>query len=163
MGTKLSWKKCQIETTKVDFLGFTFSKEQCIPQDSKIQAIQEWKVPTKLKELQSFLGFINFYRTFIPNLAEITRPLYELLQKDKKFEWTPERETTFQNLKKVITSNTVLRTPNDYFPFIVEVDTSGYAVGAALSQRNHLEKKPRPIAFFSKSLSPAQQNYGAAK
>ena len=71
-GLKLSWKKCQIETTKVDFLGFTFSKELHIPQDSKIKAIQEWETPTKLKELQSFLGFINFYQTFIPNHAEIT-------------------------------------------------------------------------------------------
>ena len=103
-------------------------------EDEKIKAILEWKEPTKLKEVESFIGFTNFYRRFIKNFSHITRPLNELKGK-ADWKWGDEQRKAFQDLKNSITKEPTLALPQRKGLYKVETDTSGYAIGRVLSQQ----------------------------
>ncbi|CAI7806240.1 unnamed protein product [Closterium sp. NIES-53] len=105
----------------------------------------------------SFLGFVNYVRRFIPNMAGITGPLTDLLHKDKNFVWGEEAEAAFQELKKFLVSPPVLRIADPSKPFEVVTDASDFAIGAVLLQDfgNGLQ----PIAYESRKLQAAEHNY----
>ncbi|VDC05224.1 unnamed protein product, partial [Peniophora sp. CBMAI 1063] len=109
------------------------------------------------RDLQSFLGFCNFYRRFIKDFSKIARPLHNLTKKDVPWHWDTAQQTAFSELKEKITSEPVLALPRDEGQFRVEADASDYAVGAVLSQEQ--DGKWHPIAFLSKSLNDAERNY----
>jgi len=67
---------------------------------SKLKGIQDWPIPSTVKPVRGFLGFGNFYRRFIQNFSDIAQPLNELLKKDRKFDWNPERQSSFNEMKK---------------------------------------------------------------
>ena len=91
-------------------------------------------LPTTVKEVQSFLGFGNFYRRFIKGFSKLAQPLNDLLKKDKKFEWTLIQQQSFETLKKRFTEEPVLMMPDHSKPFQIEVDASKYTTGAILTQ-----------------------------
>jgi len=113
-------------------------------------------VPTKIKEVESFLGFVNFYRRFIQNFSYTARPLNDLKGK-KEWKWKEEHQQAFNELKDKITSQLVLSLLKREEKFRVETDTSGHAIGGVLSQEQ--EGKWRPIAFLSRTMQPAERNY----
>ena len=119
----------------------------------------EWPVPTTRKLLQRFLGFANFYRRFIKNYARLAAPLTQLTSIRKAFVWSSAAQAAFNNLKEKFSSAPVLVHPDPSLQFIVEVDASDTGVGAILSQRSPDDHKIHPCAFFSRHLSPAEQNY----
>ena len=88
---------------KIPILGVVIGKEQVQIEEEKIKAVKEWKILTKVKEVESFLGFVNFYRRFIQNFSYIAKPLNELREK-KEWKWTDEYQQAFEKLKKKITS-----------------------------------------------------------
>ncbi|CAI7840801.1 unnamed protein product [Closterium sp. NIES-54] len=92
--------KCEFFKQELEFLGHVISRDGTKIDPANIKTIQEWKSPTNVMELQGFLGFVNYARRFIPNLAGITGPLTNLLHKDRKFVWGEEAEAAFQELKK---------------------------------------------------------------
>ena len=102
-------------------------------EQEKIKAVKEWKTPTRIKDVESFLGFANFYQRFIQNFSHIAKPLNEL--KGKK-EWKQEEEyqKAFEELKEKITSQSVLSLLRRKEKFRVKTDASGYAIGGVLSQ-----------------------------
>ena len=126
---------------------------------TKIAGISEWPIPKAVKEVRSFLGFGNFYRRFIRNYSNEARALNQTLQKSRTFEWTPETNQSFENLKKRFTEEPVLRMPDTTRPFQIECDTSKYALGAILTQIDD-EGRRHPISFLSKSFDQHEQNYG---
>ncbi|KAF7762597.1 hypothetical protein Agabi119p4_9190 [Agaricus bisporus var. burnettii] len=127
-------------------------------EEEKVKAIREWAVPTTVKQVESFLGFANFYRRFIKNFSIIAQPLNELKsKKGEKWYWNDEQQQAFEQIKQAITSEPVLALPKDTGQFRVEVDASNYGTGAVLSQEQ--EGKWHPIAFMSKTLSEAERNY----
>ena len=124
----------------------------------KLKGIQDWPVPTTVKQVRGFLGFGNFYRWFIWRFSELAKPLNDLLKKDKKFEWTNDCQTAFDNLKKHFTEEPVLMMPDQTRPFQIETDASKYATGAILTQLDSNGDR-HSISFISKTLSLAEKNY----
>src|SRR6266581_2625258 len=110
------------------------------------------------KELQGWMGFINFYRRFIEGFSEIARVLNELTKKGVPWEWTNEREEAFQKLKKLICTEPVLLMPKLEEPFELEVDASNYAIGATLNQKDE-RGRWHPVAYYSTTLSETERNY----
>jgi len=123
----------------------------------KVTGIANWLTLTTVKEVQSFLGFCNFYCTFIPTFSHITCPLNNLIKKNQKWTWDYAKETAFQTLKDICTSYPVLCTPNWSKQFILETNASGYALGTVLMQE--FEDGLHPVAFHSRSLLLAEKNY----
>ena len=113
-------------------------------------------MPTKIKEVESFLRFANFYRWFIKNFSHIARPLNELKGK-KEWKWEEEQQRAFEELKDKITSQPVLALLKREGKFWVETDTSGHAIGGVLSQEQ--EGKWKPIVFLSRTMQLVRQNY----
>lgn len=150
--------KCQVLVRKVEFLGIIVAEGMIEMDPGKLDAIKEWPAPTKVKEVQSFLGFCNFYRRFIPGYSKIARPLHELTRKEQKWEWLQKHHLAFQGVKDEFKVGKVLMHPNPDKQFFIECDSSGYATGAELSQLDDSGIR-KPVAFFSKSMQPAEQNY----
>ena len=99
---------------------------------SKVQEVMDWKAPTSVHEVRSFLGLAGYYSQFIPDFSKIAKPMTRLLQKDEKFVWTPECEAAFHTLQTLLTSAPVLVQPDIEKPFDVFCDASGTSMGCAL-------------------------------
>jgi len=110
-----------------------------------------------VKDIQSFIGLAGYYRKFIENFSKIAKPLTRLTKKTKKFTWTAEQQSAFETLKEKLMTAPVLRYPDFTQKFIVITDASAYAIGAVLSQGKVGDD--RPIAYASRVLSRAEQNY----
>ena len=121
--------------------------------------VAEWPVPSNRKEVQSFLGFTNFYQRFIKGFFHIARPLFDLTKADSVFDWSSEEQVAFDNLRDKIVSAPILTLPDNSRPYRVEADSSDFATGAVLSQQCTEDGKWHPVAFLSKSLSPVERNY----
>ncbi|QRV96785.1 Retrotransposable element Tf2 protein [Ceratobasidium sp. AG-Ba] len=153
--------KCEFFVKRVIFLGLVITSEGISMEEEKIKAITEWNAPRKIKEVQAFLGFVNFYRRFIAEFGKIARPLHDLTKKETKFEWSQKCQQAFEEIKKRVCENPVLIHPDPDKPFILETDASGVAIGAILSQRGE-DGYLHPIAYLSKSYNDAQRNYDTA-
>ena len=143
----LKFSKCSFAQPQVEYLGHVVLGHGVAPVASKIQAIDQWPIPTTTKALRSFLGLAGFYRRFIRGYASIAAPLIKVTTKDP-FEWTTEADEAFKALKTALISAPILVLPNFTLPFTLETDASGVGMGAVLSQKGH------PIAFFSKPFTP---------
>ncbi len=122
---------------------------------TKIAGVDTWPVPKNATEVRKALGFFNFYRPFIKDFAFITRPLHKLTRKDQEWQWGQEEQKAFDALKKRVTTEPVLAHAKLDDQFELEVDTSGYAVGAVLLQRKEDGKK-HPIGYYLAMLNEAQ-------
>ena len=125
----------------------------------KIAGVTEWPTLTNKKEVQSFLGFTNFYRRFIEGFSEHAHPLFDLTRNDSRWRWEAAEHSAFENLKRSVTAAPVLISPDTSRPFRIEADSSDFATGAVLSQVSAEDEKWHPVAFLSKALSPVEQNY----
>lgn len=152
-------EKCEFHTPSVTFLGFVIQQGQLAPDSAKVHAVAEWPTPTFRKQLQHFLGFANFYRSFIRNYSKVAAPFTCLTSTFKPFQWPEEVKETFAKLKTMFTYSPILSHPDPSCQFIVEVDASDTEVCAVLSQRDAVEQKLYPYAFFSRWLSPAEASY----
>ncbi|KAF8758925.1 hypothetical protein RHS01_02686 [Rhizoctonia solani] len=150
--------KCTFHVTSVEYLGIIVSDKGFSLDKLKIQAVQEWPTPTKVKEVQSFLGFANFLRQFVANFSHMARPLHNLVKKDAVWNWGPKEQEAFQNLKDSITNAPVLCHADPTKPYFLETDASGAALGSILSQRQG-DGRLHPLGFLSESFKGAEQNY----
>jgi hypothetical protein len=125
---------------------------------SKVSAVLDWPTPTSVKELQSFLGLANYYRRFILAFSNLATPLTSLLKKDTLWAWGAKQDAAFTDLKKRFTEAPILIFPNPDLQYTLECDASDFALGAVLSQVGD-DNKLHPVAFFSRKLLAAEQNY----
>ena len=142
----------------MEFLGLIIGQGKVEMDKKKLEAIEKWKPPTTVKGVQSFTGFANFYRKFIPNFSNIVAPLNLLTRKSEPWKWTPLQQTAFDELKCIFSSAPVLQIPNVAHPFSIMTDTSLLATGAILLQTD-ANQDLHPCAYFSWTFSPAQRNY----
>jgi hypothetical protein len=125
---------------------------------TKVEGVRNWATPSTKKHVRSFLGFCNFYRAFIRGFAKLAKPLNNLTKKDAPWVWGNDEQNTFDTLKHRITEEPILRQPQMDKQFELEVDASGYAIGAVLMQRQE-DGKRHPVGFYSATLNDAERNY----
>ena len=127
-------KKCEFNKEHIEYLGMVIQEGKVTMDSVKVKGIQDWPTPSTVKQVQSFLGFGNFYRKFIKKFSELTQPLNDLLKKHNKFEWTQECQQAFDTLKRKFTEEPVLMMPDQSRPYQIEADASKYASGGVLTQ-----------------------------
>jgi hypothetical protein len=151
-------EKCLFSVDTVKYLGYILSPSGLTMDSAKIQIIQDWPEPRKVKDVQAFLGFANFYRWFIWNYSEIVILLTRLTRKNVPWLFSEDCRKAFSTLKEAFTTAPVL---THYVPdarITVETDTSDYAISGILSI-DCPDKEIRPIAFYSRTLTGAELNY----
>ena len=151
-------EKCEFEKEKIEYLGLIISHGRIEMDPVKIEGVSSWPIPENVKDAQSFLGFVNFYRRFIQDFAYIARPLHDLTKKEVAWSWTDKQQEAFDSLKKKVTSSPILIFPDDNKPYKLEADSSDYAIGAVLSQEGS-DGKWHPVAFMSRGLNEVERNY----
>ena len=133
-GLKLKLKKCVFGRTEIEYLGHCVSASGVQPVGEKVEAIKKLKEPKSVKEVQSILGVMNYYRRFVQSYAEIAHPLTALTRKGTAWVWGDKERNAFEKIKSVLTSRPILGYPDFTREFIVHTDASGYGIGAVLSQ-----------------------------
>ncbi|KAK1912794.1 hypothetical protein P3342_004730 [Pyrenophora teres f. teres] len=158
-GLPMDILKSEFLKTEVKFLGLIITADGIKMDPEKVSAIQDWKLPQSLKDVQAFLGFANFYRRFIRGFSDIAKPLTHLTRGDPKlFKMTQEAERSFHALKIAFCSDVVLAHFDPDLKSIVETDASDYVYAAVLSQVQP-DGSVRPVAYLSKKMSPTECNY----
>lgn len=157
-GFTLRADKCEFFKEKVKYLGYIIDKNGLHKDPQKVEAILNAPKPKDISSIKSFVGLVNFYSRFFPNLAQVLGPIYELLKKDNKFEWTKECDESFELVKSVIASDKVLIHYNPELPVRLVCDASIYGIGAAIFHVLE-DATERPISFASRKLNRAETNY----
>ncbi len=153
----LKAKKCSFHKKKVEYLGMIIRQGKVEMDPIKVEGIAKWPTPTTVKDVRSFLGFCNFYRSFIANFSTVARPLNDLTKKLHQWRWEADEQASFDTLKDLCSSYPVLRSPDWTRQFFMDTDASDFTLGIVISQEftdgRHL------IAFHSHTLLPAEKNY----
>ena len=152
----LKIEKCLFDKTEIEYLGLIISQGTIAMDPIKVEGVKDWPLPMNKCDIQSFLGFCNFYRQFIKDFSKIAKPLTSLTG-NAPWKWTDEEQQSFEQMKTLITTAPVLLNPSDDDPFRLETDASEYAIGAVLSQKQG--DKWHPVAYLSKALNPTERNY----
>ena len=156
VGLTLCGSKCQIGVAQVVYLGHVFSAEGMTPDNSKVQAVQEWPRPRDATEVKQFIGLASYYRRYVHHSADIARPLHRLKHKDTTYCWSEECEQAFRNLKTKLTEAPILAYPRfdkEASPLVLQTDASLTGLGAVLEQDGQV------IAYASRTLSMSEVNY----
>ena len=154
-GMRLKKKKCAYLLSAVDYLGHVINAEDLRTSDSKVAGIVKAPAPRDVSELRSFLGLVNYYGKFLPDLANTLSPLCALLQKKKKWTWGANEEEAFQAVKKLLQSSRILVHFDPSLPLILSCDASPYGLGAVLSHKMP-NGEERPVGFASRTLTATE-------
>ncbi|GJR99246.1 reverse transcriptase domain-containing protein [Tanacetum coccineum] len=147
------FSKCEFWIHTVKFLGHVIDSSGIHVDPTKIEAVKNWASPTTPSEIRQFLGLAGYYRRFIEGFSKIAKPMTELTQKDRKFDWGEEQETAFQLLKQKLCAAPILALPEGSDDFVVYCDASIKGLGAVLMQRMKV------IAYASRQLKIHEKNY----
>ena len=151
--------KCAFFRREIAFLGQIVGNGVARIDPRKISAVAAWDRPTRVREVQGFLGFCNFFRRHISGFSELAAPLYQLTKKCTAWVWGPAHQLAYDRLRAAVTSAPVLRLPKWDRPFVVVTDCSTIAAGAALMQE--YDGALLPVAYYSETLKGAELNYPA--
>ena len=157
-GIKLRSEKCQLGVSKLEYLGHVIDKDGLHPTQEKVEAILEAKVPENVSELRSYLGMVNYYSHFLPNLATTYAPLYELLRKDVPWKWSAGCQKAAEAVKQHLCSEKLLVHYDGKKAISIACDASPYGIGAVISHTME-DGTERPIAYASRTLTDAEKGY----
>ncbi|KAL3988098.1 5-hydroxytryptamine receptor 3 [Sarotherodon galilaeus] len=154
------WKrcKCAFMQEKVEYLGHIVDAQGLHPVEKKVKAIMDAPTPKNVTELKAYLGLLNYYNKFLPNLATLLAPLHELLRHEVRWTWQKRQEEAFQKSKNLLNSAQVLVHYSADRELVLSCDPSPYAIGAVLSHKME-DGSERPLGFMSRTLSPAEKKY----
>jgi hypothetical protein len=161
MGLRINKKKCHFFCKEILYLGTRINAEGIKPDSEKIQPILDFPTPTSKKKVQEFMGMVNFYRDYIPNLAQEAICLYDITKSENDFRWSEKAENAFSAIKQMLTSPPLLKLPDPRKPFILSTDASTFALGAVLAQ--DYGGKEFPVAYASRMLSQSERNYSVVE
>jgi hypothetical protein len=130
------FSKCDFWLREIKFLGHTISQDRIAVDPEKVQEVMDWRPPTTMRQIRSFLGLAGYYRRFIPDFSRIAKPMTELLKKGVKFDWSQKYEDAFHALRRHLTIAPVLAQPHNTKSFDVYCDASGTGLGCVLMQDN---------------------------
>lgn len=157
-GFTLRLDKCSFGQASIKYLGKIVDEKGIRPDPERLRILREMPAPKDIHQLRSFLGAVNWYGTFLPNLTDLRGPLDELTRKHCTYEWTPEREAAFTKIKQALHSSLALCHYDPNKPLVVAADASSYGCGAALLQRE-ADNSLRPVMYASSSFNDAERNY----
>jgi Reverse transcriptase (RNA-dependent DNA polymerase)/RNase H-like domain found in reverse transcriptase/Retroviral aspartyl protease len=157
-GLQADLKKCEFGVKRTKYLGFIITTDGIEVDPEKVSAVVNWTAPTTVKGVQSFLGFCNFYRRFIQDYGRIAKPLIQLTKTDVPFVFDKLCWEAFEELKLRLTSAPVLHHYSPEYESMIETDASDGVIAGVLSQL-HPDKEWYPVAYFSKTMAPAECNY----
>ena len=164
-GLKMKRSKCDFFKSEIHYLGHLISPEGISPLPNKLDCIQHMPVLKNAKEIKQFLGLTGYYRKFVPRFADISRPLTTLTKKDKKFEWTPACQKSFDLLKETPCGEPVLKYADASKPYILYTDASKFSWAGVLTQSHTtvIDGKStttdHPVAFVSGLFRGSQLNW----
>jgi hypothetical protein len=150
--------KCHFATKELQFLGHIVGVNGVKPDPEKIIKVKEYPKPKNVSEIRRFMGLASYYRKFIKDFSIISKPLFELTQKDTIWNWKEKQDEAFNILKEKLITAPVLQYPDYEKEFILLTDASKLALGAILSQKDD-QGKEHPILYDSKTLNKSEQNY----
>ena len=154
---KLKPKKCSLFHTQTLFLGRVVSSDGVSVNPENVQRVKSWPVPKSVKEVEQFLGFVNYHREHIQDFAKLTSVLYKLTGSRATFYWGEPEQEVFDQLKGKMISAPILGYPNSEDTFVLDTDASNYSIGAVLSQIQ--DGHERVICYGSYVLTPEQRKY----
>jgi len=157
-GLRVNHAKCKIAQPTIEFLGYEVSAQGLKPPTDRIKALCEMTTPKDAKDLVRVLGMFGFYQRCVPAFAELASPLRDLARAPK-YEWKPEHEKSFTNLKKALCNSVMLTFPKAGRPLTITTDASAHSIGACLNQIE--DGMSKPLAFFSRKLSATEKKYSA--
>ena len=161
-GLRHQKKKCVFMATEVGYLGHRIDAEGLHPLSDKVRAIQEAPSPRSVSELKSYYGLLSYYGKFLPSLSSILAPLYHLLNVSVRWQWSDKEQKAFKKSMELLLSSKVLVHLDPDREVVLACDASPYGLGAVLSHKMP-DGVERPIAFASRTLSPAEQKYSQLK
>lgn len=157
-GFRLKFEKCKFNMASVTYLGAIIDENGIKADPAKIKAIQQLKRPENQCEIRALLGMVNYYGKFLNNLHNLKAPLEQLLLKDKQFEWSDTQETSFQEIRKVLSSPLILAHYDPKQTLIVSADACATGIGGVLLQR-YKNGEEKAVFHMSRSLTETQRNY----
>jgi hypothetical protein len=156
-GIQLNRIKCSFLQPEIQYLGHRLNAKGLQPTDEKVAALAEAPIPTNVTQLRSFLGIVNYYGKFLPNLSSKLKPLYNLLCKDKKWVWTSCEDAAFKLAKDALQSDPVLVHYDGKKKLVLACDASEYGIGAVLSHVfDNGDEKP---IVYARTLNIAERRY----
>ena len=161
----LNPEKCVFKQDHLDFLGVHVGGGTVQMEQAKVNRVKEWIRPRNIQKVRKFLGFTGYYRYFIQGYSQIAQPLLDLTKQATVWHWDDKEQHTFKELRDKMVSKPVLQQPNFDKTFYLQTDVSKYGVGAVLSQDGGVKgvtlRKRHPVAYYSATFSPTEQNYDA--
>ncbi|CAI7899682.1 unnamed protein product [Closterium sp. NIES-53] len=151
--------KCRFGHSSVAYLGFEVAGGELSIQKAKVEVLDRVGRPRDMSGLRALLGFLNYYRKFIPDFSKRAAPLNKLLREDQKWQWEEPQEEALKGLMEAVKSGAVLKLPNGKAPFVLYTDWSSVGMGAMLSQLE--EGQEKVVAFASRTCNPAEANYSS--
>lgn len=153
----INMSKSKFCRKELKYLGYVVDKHGLHTDPGKVEVILNYPTPKSPKEVKRFIGMAGWYRRFIHNFSDISRPLCKLTRKDVEFKWTEETEEAFNKLKTSLISAPILKCPDFNLPFSIHSDASSFAIGAVLTQTH--DNVEHPIAYCSRILNKHEVNY----
>ena len=157
-GLKLKLSKCRLLREEVDYLGHMVTPDGLKPNCQLVEAVEEFPVPTTVRQVRRFVGLVSYYRKFIASFARIAHPLYALTKKDVPFIWSSKCQAAFDVLKRQLVESPILVYPDFTKPFHLETDACAQGLGAVLSQLQS-DGELHPVAYASRTVSEAEKHY----
>ncbi|CAI7758131.1 unnamed protein product [Closterium sp. NIES-53] len=151
--------KCRFGHSSVAYLGFEVAGGELSIQKAKVEVLDRVGRPRDRSRLRALLGFLNYYRKFIPDFSKRVAPLNKLLREDQKWQWEEPQEEALKGLMEAVKSGAVLKLPNGKAPFVLYTDWRSVGMGAVLSQLE--EGQEKVVAFASRTCNPAEANYSS--
>lgn len=154
---KIRVDKCKFLQQSVKYLGHVLSKNGISPSSEKIEAIIKAPAPQDKQQLQAYLGLLNYYNRFLPNLSAEIKDLYNLLRNNVPYVWSKDCQRAFDKTKELIVSTSCMEFYDPNKEIVIAADASPYGLGCVLSHT--VQSVEKPVLFGSSSLSPAEKNY----
>ena len=157
-GLRLKKAKCVFLAGQVTYLGYNIAKEGISPSPEKVKVIKNAAPPENVTQLKAYLGMLNYYNPYLPNLSALIESLYRLLKKGTTFHWNTEQEKAFAESKALLYNAALLTHFDPLRSIIVSCDASPYGIGAVLAHVMD-DGSEKPVCYISRTLSPAERNY----
>jgi RNase H-like domain found in reverse transcriptase/Reverse transcriptase (RNA-dependent DNA polymerase) len=159
-------EKCSFEQPSIEFLGVRITQGEVQMDDTKVDKVRNWQIPTNITEVRKFLGFMGYYCHFIKDYSKIAQLLLQLTHLTTPWSWQQEEQSAFETLRRAMMDKPVLQQPDFTKPFFLLTDALAYGMGAILSQEGgttdqNTTRKPKlhPVAYYSATFTETECNY----